>query len=294
MNMAGQSPLDRPVFLVGSGRCGSTLLQRLLNSSPEFLIWGEHSAILSHLAAAWAAANGHDLAARLKESPDDWASREARLRDPERWIAWDNGINEEGVRTLFRDFVMNFFAGPGLKPVRWGFKEPRYGWTGDLTLPFLHALFPEARTIVLIRNPLDTIRSMLLAWYSDERSSTAEIDAQIFKLAEIWTRLYGNLFLFHHQFPAATMLLRYEDLMLPECRPGLTDFLGAGTPLDWEGILQRKLDQSPGDSDFARRALERMEQHRATLARITCQVRALYGYPTQPAYDSVPYLKTED
>lgn len=34
-------PLDRPVFIAGSGRWGSTLLQSMLNTNPDFLIWGE-------------------------------------------------------------------------------------------------------------------------------------------------------------------------------------------------------------------------------------------------------------
>src|SRR3954452_4776006 len=165
MTMADGLPLERPVFLVGSGRCGSTLLQRLLNSSPEFLVWGEHSGLLSHLAAAYATAMGHQVASGIKAAPTDRPSREAQLRHPDRWTAWDIGVNEDGVREIFRDFVLNFFVGPERKPVRWGFKEPRNVWTGDLAMPFLHGLFAGPRTIILIRNPIATNRSMLLAWY---------------------------------------------------------------------------------------------------------------------------------
>lgn len=43
---------DQPVFVLSAGRSGSTLLQKLLNSSQELVIWGEHMGILRHLARA--------------------------------------------------------------------------------------------------------------------------------------------------------------------------------------------------------------------------------------------------
>src|ERR1041385_4274275 len=39
---------ERPIFLLASGhRCGSTLVQRLLNSHPDILIWGEQNDYLN-------------------------------------------------------------------------------------------------------------------------------------------------------------------------------------------------------------------------------------------------------
>lgn len=41
-------PQQEPVFVLASGhRTGSTLLQRLLNSCPRLMVWGEHLAYLS-------------------------------------------------------------------------------------------------------------------------------------------------------------------------------------------------------------------------------------------------------
>ena len=42
------TPCGNPVFVLASGpRSGSTLVQRLLNSCPDMLIWGEHAGYLA-------------------------------------------------------------------------------------------------------------------------------------------------------------------------------------------------------------------------------------------------------
>ena len=45
--------LRPPILLLGSGRCGSTLLQRVLNSSPEITVWGEHAGFLTSIAQSY-------------------------------------------------------------------------------------------------------------------------------------------------------------------------------------------------------------------------------------------------
>ena len=42
-----------PVFLVGTGRSGTTLVQRLLNSYSDTLIWGEHAGFLQQYSEAY-------------------------------------------------------------------------------------------------------------------------------------------------------------------------------------------------------------------------------------------------
>jgi len=79
--------LIAPLLLVGSGRCGSTLLQSVLNTNPEFLIWGEHNRCLRQIAAAY-----YDAAHPRfpDQSGVDATDRIKKLRDARRWPAWDN------------------------------------------------------------------------------------------------------------------------------------------------------------------------------------------------------------
>src|SRR5438874_131876 len=61
---AGTTTLPTPILVLGTGnRCGSTLIQRLLSSHPDVLIWGEHGGQLSQLLAAGAGI--HDWSNRL-------------------------------------------------------------------------------------------------------------------------------------------------------------------------------------------------------------------------------------
>ena len=42
-----------PIFLLGSGRSGTTLLQKILNSADDVMIWGEHGGFLKPIARAY-------------------------------------------------------------------------------------------------------------------------------------------------------------------------------------------------------------------------------------------------
>jgi hypothetical protein len=276
---SGISPVDRPVFVVGSGRSGTTLLQRLFNSSPEFLIWGEHAGILKQIASLYETSRWSYLAERLRVQPDDFASREVALRDMGRWPGWDNALSEQDFRKLCRDFVLSLFTSPGREPVRWGFKEPRYGIGASAkTLPFLHQMFPAARTVIVIRDPFTTVNSMVVAWYH-QMNSHAEIDRWILKTARWWTQIYERLFLFHHEFPAASLILKYEDIHSPDSRSRLEAFLGVEHPLHkWDEILTVVQDESDKEGEFSQRVRERLKEHWGPVLRMTNQVRTLYGY----------------
>src|SRR5437588_10924263 len=72
--------LASPILVFASGqRCGSTLVQRLLTSHPEVMIWGEHGGHLRQLFAmtevmrAWDAGEGeHGRAAFEHGGPQSW------------------------------------------------------------------------------------------------------------------------------------------------------------------------------------------------------------------------------
>jgi hypothetical protein len=273
---ASDSLSDRPVFIVGSGRCGSTLLQSILNTNPDFLIWGEHNGFLRQLASAY-------FEAAHPRFPDhealSAAERIKRLRDPRRWPAWDNLCGETGFRARFQSAVRSFFADPEGLVTRWGFKEIRYPRdSDDRTLEFLLDCFPEARLVILVREPRATIFSMLSRWafseVAPETIDDADVDCRIASAAQSWNWQYSAL----HRFARGQcMVLRYEDLGSAGTYRTLATFLDAA-PFHFKRELAKVKDRADKSGPAAIRIRERMLVLEPLIEDLTREMSAIYGY----------------
>jgi hypothetical protein len=143
---------EKPIFVLGSSqRTGSTLLQRLLNSCPRVMIWGEH---LAHLSGFF----------REFRYLRDWENRHADERKTfllEDYDIFAPNIMPEEYELVdaARIYIAGLFGIPAAKLGRpiWGFKEVRYGAQVAL---FLQECFPQARFIHLTRNPVACFLSM--------------------------------------------------------------------------------------------------------------------------------------
>jgi hypothetical protein len=137
------------IFLVSQPRAGSTLLQRILGRHREIHTIAEPWLMLPPLYAmkpdgyqaefdwslAWRA--NQDLINALPKGDRDYLEGLRRMYS----FLYGRLLNESGKR-LFLD------------------KTPRY----HLILPELHQLFPRARFIILIRNPLAVLCSLINTW----------------------------------------------------------------------------------------------------------------------------------
>lgn len=146
---------DEPVILMAATwRSGSTLLQRLVVSSGEVLVWGE----------PW---NRCDLVGMLRRSlqpfDGDWPGDAATAPDAtaaelsDRWIANlfpPVGDLVESHRALFRRQYAEPAKDFGVS--RWGLKAVRYSVDDARYLRFL---FPRARLVFVLRDPVDAWRS---------------------------------------------------------------------------------------------------------------------------------------
>jgi hypothetical protein len=272
--------VDRPVVLVGSGRCGSTLLQSILNTNPEFLIWGEHNGFLRQIAAAYYGALHPRFPDRSELTP---AQRIKKLRNPRHWPAWDNLSGETEFLNHFRVLLRSLFADPTGQATRWGFKEIRYGRDlKDYALRLMFECFPETRLIVLIREPEPTIFSMLSHWaFAGRREGNLdldELDQQILTAAHSWTVQYRELHSLARMHALNSFLVRYEDLGHANLYPQLAKFLNTSL-FDYRKITARK-DASNKTDPTALLIRRRIQLLHREIAATTCEVRSAYGYPS--------------
>jgi len=267
--------------LAGSGRCGSTLLQSILNTNPDFLIWGEHNGFLEQIAAAYYGAD-HPL------FPDrhnyDSAERIKRLRDARRWAAWDNPCGKDQFLDRFRTFIRSYFADPTGRATRWGFKEIRYGRNvQDQTLRLMFDCFAATRLIIVIREPEPTIVSMLSRWaFSDNRSANIhvdEVDLRILAAADAWNVQYLQLESLRQMHPSNCLALRYEDLASSETYRELSAFLET-SPFDYQSRIRKVKDASNKTDATAVLIRQRIEFLQPQIATATSAARAAYGYST--------------
>ena len=209
--------MKTPIFLFGSGRCGSTLVQRAINAHPAIVMYGEHEGFLGPIANSYHKLmktadvdrfiyGKNALPADLLHGP---------LKDIGRDICWINNFTREDVLREHRTLVLNLLARDlDLDKIHWGFKEIRYR-EGHHVLWFLREIFTECRFVFLIRNPVDTIVSGLLAWkHADEAMQDANRLARIVEnFFGEWTAKYSYLLSHAGAHPEQSYLMRYEELI---------------------------------------------------------------------------------
>jgi len=198
--------LGPPIFILGAPRTGTTLLQRLLNSYDDVLIWGEHAGFLTHVARGFYEAWDHPNVFR------DVRSVQAVLEtsDPEdSWQAWMSPSTRDDWLAGFRALLERLYAPEGLPGKRyWGFKEIRYlTTTGDRTLDLLHALYPDAVFVFIVRNAFNAM------------ASVSRIPSGPRRLGELiatcgrWRRRYEGYRAWHESGRIRSHWIRYEDLI---------------------------------------------------------------------------------
>ncbi len=148
-------------------RSGSTLLQRLIVSSKEVLVWGEpfdRLNLVSRMAASLVPIdNAYPWHPQLLDASGASAEELASS-----WIA-KLSPDPSHLRAAYRDFFRRLLGRPAEEQgfARWGLKEVRLG--GD-EARFLQWLFPAATFVILHRDPYRAYRSYadrpaLAPWY---------------------------------------------------------------------------------------------------------------------------------
>ncbi len=207
------TPSERPIFILASSqRCGSTLLQRLLNSCPDILIWGEQGGYLNDFLHGYQALLG-------------WGSNYASHREVFFHEGYDHFVacmipDDNALRNAAARYIIELFgssAGKHGKAI-WGFKEVRC----DIQIAvFLQECFPYARFIHLTRNIVDCFIS--LKHWENDNSSCQEDSPHHWnrrlteKSIDDWRRINAS-FLETTDRLKLLLSVRYEDMVAdPDC-----------------------------------------------------------------------------
>lgn len=203
------SSSEKPVFILSAGwRSGSTMLQRLLMSSNDTVIWGEaydRACIVQRLTET--------VFAHSRTWPDG-----KYLRQPTslhalsgEWVA-NMYPPLSALKLGYRALLENIFMAPAhdVGGNRWGFKEVRLGVN---EAEFLHWLFPNAKFLFIYRNPFDAYQSYknfqpAKNWYVRWPDKPAFTTA---KFAKHWQQLAADFI--KNASNVDGMLVRYEDLI---------------------------------------------------------------------------------
>ena len=200
---SGASSIDCPIFIVGLGRSGTTLLSRILDAHSDVAIFPEtwwyvvldRLGCIDQFTAAWQYRLFlHEVWNNLKSYKDPAA----------RIVAWEASRHPNytgpAVRVLER--LGQAYARERNARI-WGEKTPGHA----LWLPQIHALFPRAKVLFMVRDPRDVLVSYADRWDQGRRDTEYLIStAALLK--------YYLTFLIHRpSFPAEQVQwVRYESL----------------------------------------------------------------------------------
>jgi len=187
-----------PIFLLGFGRSGTTLVQRLLNACSDTVLLGEHSGFLIGLTQTW----------EKIQITKKWGYFDLEGNWPPNWETWQPWLTPWD-ETKFREKLTAFIKDLFCHARCWGFKEIRYGSYDDgKVIPFLHELYPEARFLFIIRHPLDTMASVKFRFHEGKF-----LEGALRNRCLAWIQQYRQFSDCVEALDYQTYFFRYEDLI---------------------------------------------------------------------------------
>ncbi|GAA2891850.1 sulfotransferase [Streptosporangium fragile] len=208
---------DRPIFVLGCPRSGTTMLQLMLHAHPRIAIPPETRFMVSTYQRRLEFGDLNDSERRRELA--EWVVNRSQTRFHELKLDREEVVREivAGPPTLGSalGIVLRAYAAKHGKP-RWGDKRPSYFQYTDVLL----RLFPDAQFVHLIRDGRDCVASLKeMPWYTGSVYSAVSVWAEAIDFAR-----HGAPKLPEGSYHE----LRYEDLTAePEAHlRRLCDFLG--------------------------------------------------------------------
>lgn len=230
---AGGVDPESLVWIFGSGRSGSTWLRRMMGEMQGHRVW-EEPMVGALFGEFYARAPGENLRSA------DYVMGEPIRRG---WI--------QSVRNFVLDGAR--YSNPGLKPGEYlVVKEPN----GSVGAPLLMEALPEARMVLLVRDPRDVVASVLDAakkggWLYDGRDDVAgkrreaadrKPTAFVRARANAYRRGVENAWRAYDAHRGRKVLIRYEDLRADTLGTMKRLYSALGIPAD-EHELRRAVEK---------------------------------------------------
>ncbi len=221
---AESKSLDTPIFLIGYARSGTTLIKAILNSHPEIHLAHEPEILkgLSNMGIAPGQLINRQIRADLfaethiKKPFRRFLETISEIRRQE--IIADENLSS--VAALYRALVRNQHSSG-----YWGDKS----LTNHRYLDELIQLFPQAKVLVIVRDPRETVYSVVNKRSKAEPTSEL-ISNQYNKFAMKWNDWANNMLDKVERFqPGQALVIRFEDLV---SAPKET----VGKVMDWLGL----------------------------------------------------------
>lgn len=280
----------QPILLLSSGRSGSTLLQRILNTSEDLTIWGEHAGIFSGIARSYfEILEGKPLEKfyfskvnKINASLINGEYAQYNIN-----INWLNSFEKEKSKEIYRNFIFSILnQQKNLNAsARWGFKEIRYTFE-DKTVDMFVNLFPETQFIFSVRNPFDIILSMMFAFFPEEKRNSALINSDLNQLqtnikifAQRLSIAYKSIDVWINEKKVNSIIIRYEDLLNDKNKTVKTifSFLNIDLPVNSLNPFNIKL-QYTGNSPFHSEMKDIIFTEKNNITKILGDYPAKYGY----------------
>jgi hypothetical protein len=243
-----------PVFVFGSGRCGTTHLQRLISLNSEVWVWGEHDGFLEPLLSGLLA---YEDSANLKRVFDRELPQDAQLVELVRrqGRAWLNRLHRGDLRSELRELMHRMFSrGVPQGWTGWGFKEPRYRGPNNMPAQLLD-LFPECSAAVTFREPAATLASMVRSWHADhlEPRRLNDLPGLYKDLAEWWIEDIEYFIALKKSRPDSIVMLEVQQLNYPV--EALLELLRLSPRADGQLVVPDITNRGPPATREAERAM---------------------------------------
>jgi hypothetical protein len=219
---------DSPIFIFSAGwRTGSTLLQRLINSDENVLVWGEpyeYSFMFYYLCKSLAIFQESEV--QVDVLPEGFSLEPFATASPFT-RSWTAKVSPpvSALKNAHIAFFDALFGRPAasLGRPRWGLKLTR----GVAPLAFyLRWLYPNSKIIFLFRNPFDSYRSYVnvarASWYVRYPSHKIK-NATSFMVH--WTYCMSTFLESYRDLDA--LLLPYESMVRRHSLPEVARYLNA-------------------------------------------------------------------
>jgi hypothetical protein len=239
--MRGSLPLgvdnsSSPVFVVGCGRSGTTLLRLILNKHPHLAMFGESSAFF-RLGRYGSLQNRGSLRRFVRDWNFAFASQTpySGILDSHELRSKLCKVHShaDAISTIMWEFAARE------KKKNWGEKTPAHVHKADTIL----RAYPKAKIIHITRDPRAVVRSALLSF-----TSGPFLLRDAYNIAMYWVKCERTIERVQQSHPHQVKLIKYEDLVSnPEATiVEICDFVG----IDYDAGM---LDTASSASRYAPR-----------------------------------------